>query len=116
MKKSTCGLIVLLLLMFFAGSSFAAHTIATWPGNKKGAISLTFDDACDSHLTVGIPALNARGMKGTFFLITGWVAAWDPWVNASITGHEIGSHTMSHPHLTTLSTTQVQDEMGGPML
>ena len=113
MKKATCGLTFLLLLLVFPESSFSAHTITTWPGNKKGALSLTFDDVCDSQLTVGIPELNARGMKGTFFVVTDWVVTWDPWVNASSAGHEIGSHTMSHPHLTTLSLPQMQDEMAG---
>lgn len=92
-----------MLLLFFAGSSFAAHTNTTWPENKRGVISLTFDDTCDSHLAVGIPALNVREMKSTFFLVTGWVASWDPWVNASIMGHEIGSHTLSHAHWTSTS-------------
>ena len=95
------------------GFTCKSHKITDWPNNKKGAISLTFDDACSSQLTVGLPALDARGMKGTFFVVTDCVAVWNPWVNASITGHEIASHTMSHPHLPTLSLTQVQDEMGG---
>jgi len=83
------------------------------PGNKAGAVSLTFDDALDSHLSIAIPALNARGMKGTFFLITNKVTVWDPWKSAALAGHEIGSHTKSHPYLTSISLTQAQDEIAG---
>ena len=71
MKATTKGFMVLLSLAVFAGNSFAAHRITTWPDNRKGAVSLGFDDGCPSHLSVAVPALNARGFKGTFFLITG---------------------------------------------
>ena len=111
------GLMVLLLLVVFAASSFAAHGITPWPDNKKGAVSLTFDDGCMSHVSLGIPALNARGFKGTFFLITDPIGDWWPdwiyWINAANNGHEIASHTKTHPDLTTLSLSQVRDEMEG---
>ena len=113
MNKGLRGFMVLLLLVVSAGSSFAANTITKWPDNKKGAVSLTFDDGCASHLSLGIPALDARGLKGTFFLITNKVSSWDPWRNAAATGHEIGSHTISHPYLTLLSPTEIQDELAG---
>ena len=95
----------------FAGKSFAAHRITNWPENKLGAVSLSFDDSLYTHLSLAIPALNARDMKGTFFVITNGVD-WNSWRNAANMGHEIGSHTISHPHLTTLSLAQVQVELG----
>jgi peptidoglycan/xylan/chitin deacetylase (PgdA/CDA1 family) len=101
----------------FAGRSFAAHAITAWPGNKKGAVSLTFDDGCPSHISIGVTSLNARGFKGTFFLYINNIGngspGWDAWRNAANNGHEIGSHTISHPYLTTLSLSQVQYEMEG---
>ena len=104
----------LLLLALFTGSSFAAHTITNWPDNKGGAVSLTFDDGLPSHQSLAIPALDARGMKGTFFVITDKVASgWGPWKNASLMGHEIGSHTLSHPYLTLLTPSQAQVELQG---
>ena len=109
---------VLLALAFFAGSSFAAHQITAWPENKKGAVSLGFDDSCQSHVSLGIPALDARGFKGTFFLMTdavtsGYSPPWSAWRDAANNGHEIGSHTMTHPYLTDLTPTQVQNELAG---
>ena len=108
---------VLLLLVVFAGSSCATHGITTWPDNKKGAVSITFDDGCLSHVSIGIPSLDARGFKGTFFLPTNRIGGsspgWDSWKNAANNGHEIGSHTMTHPHLTSLTPTEVQQELEG---
>ena len=113
MKAGTRGFMVLLLLLVFVGTSFASHTITYWPDNKAGAVSLTFDDGCTSHYSLGIPVLNERGFKGTFFIVTDYVDDWDAWRDAANMGHEIGSHTMTHPYLTTLSLSQVWDEMEG---
>ena len=35
---------------------------------NKAIISLTYDDALESQLSVAIPQLNSMGLKGTFFL------------------------------------------------
>src|SRR3990172_1304496 len=118
MKTASRGFMVLLLLVVFPATSLAAHSITKWPDNKKGAVSLTFDDGCPSHISIGVPSLNARGFKGTFFLPsnsigTGITPGWDSWRNAASYGHEIGSHSMSHPDLTTLPLSQVQYEMEG---
>jgi peptidoglycan/xylan/chitin deacetylase (PgdA/CDA1 family) len=109
MKVYRVGLLVLLLLVAFVGVSLAApHEITKWKDNKAGAISLTFDDGYISHFTIGVTALNDRGYKGTFFIISdlaetgdgGSKALWADWRNAAGMGHEIGSHSKSHPTLT----------------
>ena len=48
--------------------SAAAHQITQWADNRAGAVSITFDDGLISHYTLAVPALNARGFKGTFFI------------------------------------------------
>lgn len=45
-----------------------------WPGGRRLAVVLTYDDALSSHLGIAIPALDAAGLKGTFFLIGGALA------------------------------------------
>ncbi|MEW6721532.1 MAG: polysaccharide deacetylase family protein [Thermodesulfobacteriota bacterium] len=105
-------------MAFITGTSWAAHGIATWPGNKKAAVSLAFDDGCRSQFTLGVPALNARGIKGTFYLIIdgvsdGFSPPWSSWRSAAAEGHEIASHTISHPHLTWISLSQAQTEITG---
>ena len=118
MKSTVKGFMVLLSLAVFAGNSFAAHRIATWPDNRKGAVSLGFDDGCPSHLSVAVPSLNARGFKGSFFLITGDGSNpnypdWDAWRAVAAQGHEIASHTMTHADLTAISLAAAQAEMSG---
>jgi peptidoglycan/xylan/chitin deacetylase (PgdA/CDA1 family) len=127
MKILGRGLMVLLLLAGLTGISLGApHEIAKWRDNKAGAVSLTFDDGYISYFTIGVPALNARGFKGTFFIITNYTddptsdplnikASWDNWRTAAAQGHEIGSHSKSHPiaGLDSLTPTQLLDEVQG---
>ena len=56
--------------------------------------------------------LDAKGLKATFFCIVGNLtpAQWSTIQNCASHGHEIGSHTLTHPDLTTLSQTQVTNE------
>ena len=101
--------------------SAAAHQITQWADNRAGGVSITFDDGFRSQYTMAVPALNARGIKGSFFLITGIVdrslnssyyASWDEWRNVASQGHEIGSHTKTHPHLPQLSLSEMEEEIG----
>ena len=103
----------LLLIVFLAVQAYAAaHQITQWVDNRAGAVSLTFDDCTySSQYTLAVPALNTRGLKGTFFLITGG-AAWSEWRDVASQGHEIGSYTVSHADLSQLSDTDIEKEMG----
>lgn len=104
-------------ILFFAtctGSLWAQHTITYWPDNKDGAVSLSFDDSLPSHLSLAIPLLDSMGIKGTFYVITNNVTAnnqWSAWRLAAANGHEIGSHTLSHPYLTQVSSSQLVAEL-----
>lgn len=106
-----------LILLAFSYSSLVASgisiagvgdtVIATWKDNLAGALSLTIDDALDDREdTLGI--LDDFGVKGTFFLNTGDLLArpalQTAMIGASQNGHEIGSHTLTHPNLTSLSS------------
>ena len=88
-----------------------SHQITKWANNKAGAVSITFDDGYYSQFTLAVSALNEKGFQGTFFLITG-VGNWDKWRNAANQGHEIASHTNTHPHLPLLSLTAMEEEIG----
>ena len=59
-----------------------------WPGNKKAAIVLTYDDAGQSQLNIAIPQLDSFQLKGTFF-VTGNFTEKDivRWRNAVKEGH-----------------------------
>jgi len=94
--------------------SAADHQITQWAGNKAAAVSITFDDGHISDYTLAVPALNERGFQGTFFIVTDWIdsATWNEWKDVSNQGHEIASHTKTHAHLTQLSLTEMEEEIG----
>ena len=94
----------------------STHQITYFQGNKAGAVSFTFDDGYLGQATTAVSELNARGVKGTFFLITGpdWISnnvSWATWQNVAAQGHEIASHTVTHPFLSTLSADQIRSEL-----
>jgi peptidoglycan/xylan/chitin deacetylase (PgdA/CDA1 family) len=91
--------------------SAGSHSITPWHGNRSGAVSLTFDDGFyPNQYTIALPALNQRGFKGTFFVVSDW-ATWSWWTEAVNSGHEIGSHSLTHLNLTQLSLTDAENEI-----
>jgi len=76
----------------------AQASAAEWPGGRHVAVVLTYDDALSSHLGIAIPALDAAGLKGTFFLIGNALAPEQigRWRAAAAEGHELGNHTVRH--------------------
>jgi hypothetical protein len=84
----------------------APYEIARWSGFRTAAVSYTFDDNCSNQVAIAIPALNTYGFKGTFFLVTNWGPNWSGYKSAATNGHEIASHTASHPSMGGLTTDQ----------
>lgn len=85
--------------------------VKTWAGNKKSAFSFSFDDGLKSQYDYARPVLNLFGFKGTFYIIAGelvdqgqqliWrYGTWDEFREMANEGHEIASHTMTHPDMT----------------
>lgn len=61
-------------------------------------MSLTFDDSRPSQLDAGMPALDKHGVHATFYVLPDPVQArHDDWRRAAGRGHEIGSHSLTHP-------------------
>ncbi|WP_304233529.1 sialate O-acetylesterase [Jiulongibacter sediminis] len=70
-----------------------------WHG-KKAAVVLTYDDALNVHLDNAIPELDARGLKGSFYLSAAFPGSQErieDWRKAAANGHELGNHTLYHP-------------------
>ena len=68
-----------------------------WPEGKRAAVSLSFDDARASQLDAGIPLLDARGIKATFYVsIVPFQARLADWEAVAKAGHEIGNHSVRH--------------------
>jgi peptidoglycan/xylan/chitin deacetylase (PgdA/CDA1 family) len=104
-------------------------------GRAEGSeVVVTFDDGFRNQLENAAPILADQGFSACFFLVTGFVGAGDDevrrfcrerfhlplpvepmdWAGAERLlelGHEVGSHTRSHPDLSSLDPAGVQDEL-----
>ncbi len=88
---------------------------------STGAVSFRFDDGLINHYTNVAPVLDAVGFKGVFYIITHQIAenGYPGYMsvaqikNVASRGHEIGAHTRTHAHLTSLSATEQQNEIVG---
>ena len=95
------------------GQSFKPHpALCVWRGDKKAACTIGFDDARTSHFQLAAPLLKARDMQGTFYLNTKDVHRWSDWNSLSRDGHEIASHTWSHPKCAEISEASLRSELG----
>lgn len=118
-----CGLLAALRAApGWADDSFAIR-IDPWPAGARAAVSVTFDDGYPSQVEVAAPLLEARGFRGTFYLIVDKLfqrgkyrdlpsAGLEQWQAAARRGHEIGSHSWSHVDLDSLDAGQLQEELG----
>lgn len=84
-----------------SASATALPGATMWPGDRSAAISLTFDDAMQTHLDNAGPILRKHRLNGTFFVVTGPSSTWrkrpDDWKRLAAEGNEIASHTVHHP-------------------
>ena len=80
-------------------------------------VTLTFDDGCKDGLTVAAPLLEKHGWRGTFNIITdrigtdGKYLSWEDVRELVRRGHEIATHTRSHPHLVQMLKAGKADEV-----
>src|SRR5688572_9530756 len=69
-----------------------------WPDGKRAAVSLSFDDGRVSQVDTGLALLKKANVKVTFYVTPGAVETrLDGWKQAVADGHEIGSHSLTHP-------------------
>ncbi len=118
----------------YRGCTFS-EAVAQPPGSRT--LAVTFDDAYRSVLTLALPILARLGLPGTVFVPTAFAGkdhpmAWpgiDEWVGGPHehellplrweelrglhdSGWEIGSHTATHPRLSTLDNAALASELG----
>jgi peptidoglycan/xylan/chitin deacetylase (PgdA/CDA1 family) len=93
-------------------SSVGDVLVKKWKDDKTAAFSFTFDDCMQSQYDYVFPMFEEYGFRGTFFLITQplddpygpyWrYGTWPEFIEMSDAGQEMGSHTVTHPHLNNL--------------
>ncbi len=97
-------------------------------------IVLTFDDGTADAIRVVLPALRARGMVATFFVVSSWIGddeahrslhpagadesshpvlTWPEVRALHAAGMEIGSHSRTHPRLPELDDKALLEELRG---
>lgn len=94
--KRTCFCLICLLLPLCL-----MQAQISWPNGKKAAIVLTYDDGLESQRRIAIPQLEAKNLRGTFFLYGQVVKETDvpQWRAVAQRGHELGNHSLFHPCL-----------------
>ena len=121
-----------------AGWRGASFTEAVLDPPADKTLAVTFDDGFASVLDVAEPILTGLGLPGTVFApaafmsdrqhlrwqgIEAWLGtpyehelccmSWEDLGHLAERGWEIGSHTRSHRHLTTLPNDELRDELRG---
>src|ERR1700729_2622598 len=82
-------------------------------------VRITFDDGNASDLELGLPALSARGLRATFFIVAGRLGAPRFLDEAGLralasAGMEIGSHGMRHQPWRGLDDRALHEEQRSP--
>jgi len=83
---------------------------------NRPLISIEFDDGWRDAYEVGLPIVDELGLKTTQYIITE-TTQWPDYMDVGqiqamkAAGHDIGSHTVSHPHLPQLSSSQITAEL-----
>jgi peptidoglycan/xylan/chitin deacetylase (PgdA/CDA1 family) len=88
------------LALLLSGLAFAQQpsTNFTWPEGKRAALSLSFDDARQSQVDVGVALLDKHKVKATFCVVPSAVELrLEGWKKVVASGHEIGNHSLNHP-------------------
>ena len=83
---------------------------------KKKPIVITFDDGYDNAYTEAFPILKQNGFIGTFFIIKDYTGREGRLTDSQINemakaGMEFGSHTLTHPDLTKISSEDAQNQI-----
>jgi peptidoglycan/xylan/chitin deacetylase (PgdA/CDA1 family) len=91
-------------------------------------VVITFDDGIEGCCEYAMPVLKARRFTATFYVVAGLVGQRSRWTRSEIgielplmdwpavrmlaaAGFDVGSHTMTHPRLPTLSPAACRDEL-----
>ena len=82
------------------------------------AVVLTFDDGSETDFLVAAPLLETLGFSATFYVIAGFLDRPGYLTHTQLRclsdmGFEIGSHSLTHVHLTDVPLTRLRDELAG---
>lgn len=92
--------------------------VATRQSGGTRSNCLTFDDGHETDFTVALPMLAEVGMTATSFIVTEWIGKPGFVTSAQLrelsrAGWQIGSHSVTHPDLLSLSPRVMREELTG---
>lgn len=97
--------------------------VARWYGNAESAFALTFDDGFKAHYDYTYPLLEKYNIHGTFYVNSnnlvskhekqaiGRYGFKEDFLEMSKAGHEIGSHSLTHPNMTAIGQEKLCREL-----
>ena len=103
--RSIRQLLAVTLVGTFTCSVFAVvdapYEVGTWANFCQAAVSHTFDDGTGNQFSKAMPLFDAKGFHMTFATVTsgGMFPGWDKLNDAFKKGHEIASHSVTHPQV-----------------
>jgi peptidoglycan/xylan/chitin deacetylase (PgdA/CDA1 family) len=118
-RRPVTLLVVALLVVLSAVAALLVRSSASSAApNSTTIVSLTFDDGRAVQYSARGP-LAAHGMRGTFFVNSGLVAAttggfymtWAQIQDLGADGNEITGHSLTHAHLTQLQSADLRHEV-----
>lgn len=85
-------------------------------GFNRPLLTLTFDDGHEDNVVNALPLLNQRGIKTTQCFATEYIEEDPVQATSNVrafynSGHEICSHTVTHPMLTTVNSSKLTYEL-----
>jgi peptidoglycan/xylan/chitin deacetylase (PgdA/CDA1 family) len=106
------------------GVSVAALLGALDEGTSHRLVGLTFDDGYTDFLRHAVPVLGRHGMTATVYVVAGRLAGQNDWDDGprldllsadelrlvAAAGHEVGSHSLTHPRMAGLHPATLQAE------
>lgn len=123
--KLLIGLALVVAILLLTPLLGLPHKLATVTGRgerlvpiyyvetKEKKVAFSFDASWGAERTekiIGI--LKENGIRTTFFLTGFWVEAYPQYVKLiAQEGHEIGNHTLTHPHLNNLTMEEISTEL-----
>ncbi|KQS60327.1 hypothetical protein ASG36_05075 [Geodermatophilus sp. Leaf369] len=107
------------------GVSLSALVRAADRGHADGLVGLTFDDGYRDFSDVVLPLLQRHGVTATVYVVAGGIGRPKPWGTdprwplmdadqiraVAAAGHEVGSHTLTHPRMAGLDPVRLATEV-----
>ncbi len=85
MKNVYMTIILVAAAVAARGEGIGETSVTKWPGGKRGAVSITYDDGSLNQFRIAVPIMDRLGLPGTFYINTGRIPGGSTW-----TGRHIG--------------------------